>query len=168
MRWLGVLRSVEDVAIELGVSKTAIYNKLKLNNFRKRIVKKSARTMIDEELFNLIKDSLKVKSEVESEVYEDDVKQYISIDEDDSLNLNKELIRGLLEQLKNKDKQIDELHKLIENNQILLKQQQDKELKQLQLEEHFQEVDERLNEIRGKMELKKEENKGFLKRIFQK
>ena len=163
-----MLRSVEDVAIELGVSKTAIYNKLKLNNFRKRIVKKSARTMIDEELFNLIKDSLKVKSEVESEVYEDDVKQYISIDEDDSLNLNKELIRGLLEQLKNKDKQIDELHKLIENNQILLKQQQDKELKQLQLEEHFQEVDERLNEIRGKMELKKEENKGFLKRIFQK
>lgn len=163
-----MLRSVEDVALELGVSKTAIYNKLKLNEYKDFIVKKNAKTMIDEDLFKLIKDSLKIKNTADSEVATDDVKEDISMDNEELLSLNKELIQSLIEQLKEKDKQIGELHKLIENNQILLKQQQDKELKQLQLEEHFQEVDDKLTELRNRMEHKEEKKKDFFGKFFGK
>lgn len=34
-----MLRTVEETAIQLGVSKTTIYNKLKLKDFKSRIVK---------------------------------------------------------------------------------------------------------------------------------
>ena len=51
-----MLRSIEEVAIQLGVSKTSIYNKLKLKEYKSRIVKKHGKSMVDEELFNLIQD----------------------------------------------------------------------------------------------------------------
>ena len=80
-----------------------------------------------------------------------------------------------LEQLKEKDKQIAELQKLlehsqrlIENNQVLLKQQQDKEINQLKLEEHFKEVDEKLLDLKNKMELKRKKEKSifnFFKKV---
>jgi hypothetical protein len=50
---------------------------------------------------------------------------------------------------------------LIENNQVLLKQQQDKEINQLKLEEHFEEVDEKLMELKEKLIHKEEPKKGF-------
>ncbi|ENU7867987.1 hypothetical protein ACE27H_005953, partial [Escherichia coli] len=67
--------------------------------------------MIDEELFNLIKDSLKVKNEVKNEVEykgyieesKDEVKSEIAMDREGSLNLNKSLIDTLIAQLEEKD-----------------------------------------------------------------
>lgn len=156
-----MLRSIEEVAIQLGVSKTSIYNKLKLKEYRSKIVKKHGKSMVDDELFNLIKDSLKLKSKVENEKSEEYVRQEISVDEDSSLNFNQALIRSLMDQLKEKDKQINELINLNKNNQVLLKQQQDKELKQLQLEEHFEKVDQKLMDLREKMESKKGDKKGL-------
>ncbi|HBI6984708.1 TPA: DUF536 domain-containing protein, partial [Clostridium perfringens] len=124
-----MLRGVDEVAKELKVSKTAIYNKLKLKEFRRKVVKKQGKSMIDEELFNLIKDSLKVKNEVEYKDYieesKDEVKSEIAMDREGSLNLNKSLIYTLIAQLEEKDKQIAELHKLIENNQVLLKKEKE-------------------------------------------
>ena len=70
-------------------------------------------------------------------------------------------------QLKEKDKQIPELHKLIENSQILLKEEQKKLDKQLYLEEHFEEVDKRIQDLKEKMEQRRNEKKSFLK-IFSK
>lgn len=162
-----MLRTVEEVAIQLGVSKTTIYNKLKLKEYKELIVKKQGKLMVDDGLFNLIQESLKLKNEVENENLNNSVDEEISIDEDGLLNLNKELIGNLLEQLKEKDKQIAELHKLIENSQILLKEEQKKLDKQLYLEEHFEEVDNKLQDIREKMEQRKNEKKNFL-RFFSK
>lgn len=163
-----VLRTVEEVAIQLDVSKTTIYNKLKLNEYKELIIKKQGKSMVDDDLFNLIKEGLKVKSEVEKEEIENDVIQELAMDEDSLLNLNKELISNLLNQLKEKDRQIAELHKLIENSQVLLKEEQKKKENQLYLQEHFEVVDQKLQDIREKMNNKKEEeNKSFFKKIFK-
>lgn len=162
-----MLRTVEETAIQLGVSKTTIYNKLKLKQYKSRIVKKQGKSMVDDSLFNLIQEGLKVQSEVENEKIENDVKSEISIDEEGLFNLNKELIENLLNQLKEKDKQIAELHKLIENSQILLKEEQKKTDQQLYLSEHFEEVDNKLQDLREKMEQRKNEKKGFFKNFIR-
>lgn len=162
-----MLRTVEETAIQLGVSKTTIYNKLKLKEHKSKLVKKQGKSMIDDSLFNLIQEGLKVQNEVENKEIENDVNAEISIDEDGLLNLNKELIDNLLEQLKEKDKQISELHKLIENSQILLKEEQKKSEQQLYLAEHFEEVDNKLQDLREKMEQKRNEKIKFFK-IFSK
>ena len=162
-----MLRTVEETAIQLGVSKTTIYNKLKLKEYKSRIVKKQGKSMVDDSLFNLIQESLKVQNEVENKEIENDVNAEISIDEDGLLNLNKELIDNLLEQLKEKDKQISELHRLIENNQILLKEEQKKSEQQLYLAEHFEEVDNKLQDLKEKMEQKRNEKIKIFK-IFSK
>lgn len=168
-----MLRSIEEVAIQLGVSKTSIYNKLKFKIYKDMIVKKQGKSMVDEELFNLIKDSFKVenKKKVNS------VKKDIASDSECILNLNQRLNIELLEQLKEKDKQIAELQKLlehsqklIENNQVLLKQQQDKEINQFKLEDHFKEVDEKLIDLKNKMEIKRKKEKtifSFFKKASQ-
>lgn len=162
-----MLRTVEETAIQLGVSKTTIYNKLKLKEYKSKIVKKQGKSMVDDGLFNLIQESLKVQNEVENKESENDVNAEISIDEVGLFNLNKELIENLLNQLKEKDKQIAELHKLIENSQILLKEEQKKSEQQLYLAEHFEEVDNKLQDLREKMDQKRNEKKSFFK-IFSK
>ena len=162
-----MLRTVEETAIQLGVSKTTIYNKLKLKEYKSRIVKKQGKSMVDDSLFNLIQESLKVQNEIKNKEIENDVNAETSIDEDGLLNLNKELIDNLLEQLKEKDKQISELHKLIENSQILLKEEQKKSEQQLYLAEHFEEVDNKLQDLKEKMEQKRNEKIKFFK-IFSK
>lgn len=166
-----MLRDVGEVAKELKVSKTAIYNKLKLKEFKCKIVKKQGKSMIDNELFNLIKDSLKVKNEVEYKEFiyknKNQVKSEVAIDIEDDFNLNKSLIDTLIAQLEEKDKQIAELHKLIENNQILLKKEQETKINILELEDHFKEVDNKLSLIKDKMNQRKKK-KSFFKNFFKK
>ena len=166
-RCFNVLRTVEDVAIQLKVSKTTIYNKLKLKEFKDLVVKKQGKSMIDDTLFNLIQESLKVKNKIENEEVEVDENQEISVDNEELLNFNKELIEGLLNQLKEKDRQIAELHRLIENSQVLLKEEQKKGEQQLYLAEHFEEVDQKLQDLREKMIEKSIKEKSFFKRIFK-
>ena len=162
-----MLRTVEETAIQLGVSKTTIYNKLKMKEYKSKLVKKQGKSMIDDSLFNLIQEGLKVQNEVENKEIENDVNAETSIDEDGLLNLNKELIDNLLEQLKEKDKQISELHRLIENSQILLKEEKKKSEQQLYLAEHFEEVDNKLQDLKEKMEQKRNYRKSLFK-IFSK
>ncbi|MFY0891270.1 hypothetical protein Q3192_18180 [Clostridioides difficile] len=163
-----MLRSIEEVSIQLGVSKTSIYNKIKLKKYKDKVVKKQGKSMVDEELFNLIKDSLKVENEVENQKNKKSANEEIAMDREGIFNLNQRLNIELLEQLKEKDKQIAELQrllgesqKLIENNQILLKQQQDKEINHLMLEDHFKEVDEKLLDLKNKMDKKRKKEKSI-------
>ena len=162
-----MLRTVEETAIQLGVSKTSIYNKLKLKDFKSRIVKKQGKSMIDDDLFKLIQEGLKYQNQFDYDNIDFDINAETSIDEDDLLNLNKELIENLLEQLKEKDKQISELHKLIENSQILLKEEQKKKKQQLYLAEQFEEEENKLQDLREKMEQKRNKKKGLFE-IFSK
>ena len=90
------------------------------------------------------------------------------------LTVNKGLINLLTDQLKEKDKQLEEkdrqiaeLHRLIENSQVLLKEEQKKGEQQLYLAEHFEEVDQKLQDLREKMIEKSIKEKSFFKRIFE-
>lgn len=162
--------TVEEVSRDLRVSKVTIYSKLK--KYESKVVLKQGKKYITEDLFNLIKEELKVKSEVKSKENEKCVNQEIAMDKYVSFNLNyslnAELINILKEQLREKDiqlrekdKQIQELIGLNKNNQVLLKQQQDKEINQLMLEDHFKEVDEKLADLKNKMDKKRRKDKSI-------
>ena len=158
--------NVEEVAKRVGVSKVTIYKKIKrLKELEKFLVNKEDRVYILDEGIKILKESINKnkynssKSNVEYEVSAD-------------LDVNNELINMLKDQLKEKDiqikekdKQLNELINLNKNNQILLKQQQEKELHQLQLVEHFEEVDKKLIELKGRLECKKQKRNGILERF---
>lgn len=157
---------INQVAQLTGISKVSVYKKLKkLKGIEQYIVKELDKIYVLEEGVKLIKDSLQVNSKVKNDVC---VECAIS-DGCEDLTVNKRLINGLLKQLDEKDKQIQDLHQQIEelinlnkNNQVLLKQQQDKEVNQKLLEDHFQEVDKKLMDLKEKMELRNSKRKfGF-------
>lgn len=164
--------TVEDVSEKLSVSKVTIYSKLK--KFDDMVVLKQGKKYITDDLFNLIKEDLKLKNNDNNNLNIDNdlnsLNDEIATDTDDLINLNKDLISALIEQLRQKDKQIEKLHGLIENNQVLLKQE--KEVNQLQLEQHIKELDVKLNDAKDKMEKrredqKQEKKKGLLGKFFK-
>jgi hypothetical protein len=167
-----MLYDVEQVASQLNVSKQTIYSKLKLKEYKGKVLIKQGKSYVDDDLFNLIKDTLKVKSSFNTTVNVDTPVEPKNVDntivDEDLLNLNKDLINALLEQLKEKDIQIHELHKLIENNQVLLKEKPQQDL--LQLEEHFYTLDNKLIEIRNQLEQRKahQDSQNIFKKIFKK
>ena len=165
---------INQVAQLTGISKVSVYKKLKkLKGIEQYIVKEVDKTYVLEEGVRLIRDSLQVNSKVKNKVKNDVDEECAISDGYEDLTVNKQLINGLLKQLDEKDKQIQDLHKQIEelinlnkNNQVLLKQQQDKEINQKLLEDHFQEVDQKLMDLRDRMEEKKNSKKFF--RFFSK
>lgn len=160
---------INQVAQLTGISKVSVYKKLKkLKEIEQYIVKEVDKTYVLEEGVRLIRDSLQVNSRVKNKVKNDVDEECAISDGYENLTVNKQLINGLLKQLDEKDKQIQDLHKQIEelinlnkNNQVLLKQQQDKEINQKLLEDHFQEVDQKLMDLRDRMEEKKNSKKFF-------
>ena len=160
---------INQVAQLTGISKVSVYKKLKkLKGIEQYIVKEVDKTYVLEEGVRLIRDSLQVNSKVKNKVKNDVDEECAISDGYEDLTVNKQLINGLLKQLDEKDKQIQDLHKQIEelinlnkNNQVLLKQQQDKENNQKLLEDHFQEVDQKLMDLRDRMEEKKNSKKIF-------
>ena len=180
-----MLRSVAEVSVLTGLSKVSIYNKIKLKEFEKYVVKNKGITYISDEGINLIFKGLNFKDvtlnglneglnlqreDVGISVENTDFKEFklelkeLNKDYLNSLKFENELLK---KQLDEKDKQIAELHKLIENSQILLKEEQKKKDQQLYLAEHFEEVDNKLQDLREKMEQKRNEKKGLFK-IFSK
>jgi hypothetical protein len=171
-----MLYSVSEISELINLSKVSIYKKLKLKEIEPYIVKIQGITYVDTIGFNLLKESLKLNEEVKTGLNNEYVEAEISMDKD-YLKLNEEVETGLnilkddyietlKEQLNKKDNQIAELHKLIENNQILLKQE--KEVNQFQLEEHLKDFDLKITDIREKMEERKnQKKKGFFNRIFK-
>lgn len=151
--------TVEEVSKLLSVSKVTIYAKLK--KYESKVVVKQGKKYVTEELLSLIKQELNLKECLKVENNTGAINQEIATDRDDLINLNQDLINFLKQQLEEKDKQIEELINLNKNNQILLKQQQDKEINQKLLEDHFQEVDQKLMDLRDRMEEKKNSKKFF-------
>lgn len=162
--------TVEEVSKLLSVSKVTIYAKLK--KYESKVVVKQGKKYVTEELLSLIKQELNLKECLKDNLKVENntgaINQEIATDRDDLINLNQDLINFLKQQLeekdiqlREKDKQIEELINLNKNNQILLKQQQDKEINQKLLEDHFQEVDEKLMDLRERMDEKKKSKKKF-------
>jgi len=176
-----MLRSVAEVSVLTGLSKVSIYNKIKLKEIEKYVVKNKGITYISDEGINLIFKGLNFNNDTLNGLNIDREDVDISIKNTDfkefKLELkefNKEYLNSLKsenevlkKQLDEKDKQISELHKLIENSQILLKEEQKKSEQQLYLAEHFEEVDNKLQDLKEKMEQKRNEKIKLFK-IFSK
>jgi hypothetical protein len=163
-----MLYSVAEVSESIGVSKQSIYNKMKLKELEEHITKKQGITYIDEVGLNLIRSSLNTSTDdlkgSKNKRQDSTLNEEATTREDDS-TFNNDIFNLLKEQIKEKDLQIRELHKLIENNQVLLK---DKPQEIKLLEEHFQDIDSKMMEIKQDMQERKEPQKGLFKRIFRK
>ena len=172
-----MLRSVAEVSVLTGLSKVSIYNKIKLKEIEKYVVKNKGITYISDEGINLIFKGLNLNDDklkdltngLNSEREDFDISIKLELKEFNkeylnSLNSENEFLK---KQLDEKDKQISELHKLIENSQILLKEEQKKSEQQLYLAEHFEEVDNKLQDLKEKMEQKRNEKIKLFK-IFSK
>lgn len=146
-----MLKSVEEVSEELGISKAAVYKKLKDEKYSKLIIKENGKMMISEELLEELKKNQKRKIEIINEVEIVDKKD-LEVIKNES---DKKILEILLKQLEEKDNQINKLQDLIASNQIIIKNQQEKEKEQLKLEEHFKEIDRKLVEIRQRNNRKK-------------
>lgn len=146
-----MLKSVEEVSEELGISKAAVYKKLKEEKYSKLIIKENGKMMISEELLEELKKNQKRKIEIINEVEIVDKKD-LEVIKNES---DKKILEILLKQLEEKDNQINKLQDLIASNQIIIKNQQEKEKEQLKLEEHFKEIDRKLVEIRQRNKRKK-------------
>ena len=182
MRCCDMIYTVEEASIKLNVSKRSVYNKIKLPIFKDKILMEQGRIYISQELLDLMQDSLKLKSQNIEDVPIDKPQE-----KEDLLASNNELFKLLMEQLKVKDIQIHEkdlqIHELNDrlsqeqdlhkNTQILFRQQQPQQ-NLLEMEDHFQALDNKLIEIKDRMQQRKEEqlqkeqekNKSWLKKIF--
>ncbi|MCS6112781.1 hypothetical protein FDB55_17380 [Clostridium botulinum] len=180
-----MLRSVSEIAELTGFSKVSIYNKLKLKDISRFVTKSKGITYVSEEGLTLILDSLKLSSDelnslklklnlrfnVENEVATDIENTDVNELKDELKDLKQDYIKTLKSQIENfkaqiyeKDNQIRELMLLNKNNQVLLKQE--KEVNQIQLEEHIRELDIKLNDVKENMDKRKEQRKGLLKKCM--
>jgi len=172
-----LIYTVAKVSELVNLSKASIYNKLKLKEFESYITKKQGITYISEEGLKLIQSDLKYYKDnntVNEEVATDS--DFINTLKDDITYLKdqaKQKDLQFINQLKEKDKQLEnyserlkQAHKLIENNQILLKEKPKQEI--LLLEEHFQDLDNKLIEIKDKMQKKDKDHHGLFQKLFKK
>jgi len=169
-----MIYTIAEVSTLIKLSKASIYNKIKSNEFKDHISKRQGVTYLDETALNLIQSVSKDYKENLNEIPADDE---IATDTD-YINTLKENINYLQnqlnEQLKQKDLQIEQkdsqISKLIDlnkNSQILLKDKPQQD--QLLLEEHFEELGTKLEEVKNNMaERKDQQNKGFFSKIFKK
>ena len=169
-----MLYTIPQVASLLNVSKQSIYVKLKLPLYSDKIIINHNQTMVDDVLLKLIQDNLRFTVSSDSEPLEEQSSPEELALDDETININQELLSILKNQLKEKDDQLREkdlqftkqliakdiqideyserlkqAHKLIENNQILLKEKPKQDV--LLLEEHFQDLDTKLEEVKIKM-----------------
>lgn len=110
-----MLRTVEEVAITLDVSRATIYNKLKNKSYKDKTTIKQGKTMIDDDLLNLIQLELSITNKHNNYVKKEPHKVYTPIIEDDFAKLNQELVKSLIEQLA-------DTKSLLKNANLLIKE----------------------------------------------
>lgn len=175
-----MLKTIEQVANQLNVSKATIYNKIKLNRFKDMVVSKLGIAMLDDDSIQLIEADIKgnriYKSNDNIESQQDAEEAITSSNRviDDTYNqLNKDYIASLKDQLKEKDNQLYNFNErlkqeqdLNKNSQILLREKPHQDI--LLLEEHFQDLDTKLEEVKDNMLQRKDKQKqkSFLSKIF--
>lgn len=173
-----MIYNVSEVSEITKLSKVSIYSRFKLKKFEPYLTKKQGVVYITEEGLKIIVGDLKEYKEPINYLKEE---AYDSVKENkEDLSFKTDYINTLKDQLKIKDTQIlekdlqiheinnrlsqeQDLHK---NTQILFKQQQPQQI--LQLEAHFEELDNKLIEIKDKMQKKEKDHKGIFKKIFSK
>lgn len=163
---------IKQVVDKTGFNKNKLYKLIKENEeLKKFVVRDNKKIYVLEDgvdiLINIRKgdkrENLESKINLEyMDIMEKEKKENEIIEMKDLFN--EDMLKVILDQLKEKDKQIQELLTLNKNNQILLREEKgfNKEI----LEEHFKEVDIKLLELREKMNTKNKKKKwnSFIKK----
>lgn len=156
---------IKQVVDKTGFNKNKLYKLIKENEeLKKFVVRDNKKIYVLEDgvdiLINIRKgdkrENLESKINLEyMDIMEKEKKENEIIEIKDLFN--EDMLKVILDQLKEKDKQIQELLTLNKNNQILLREEKgfNKEI----LEEHFKEVDIKLLELREKMNTKNKKKK---------
>jgi len=103
--------NVEETAIKLNTSKQTIYVKMKLQQFKDKVVKNHGQNYISEDLLNLFKSSMKINGDEQDDVefkgIDDTKKDELTVSQqyERLLNVNKKLMVTLNKQLEIKDAQ---------------------------------------------------------------
>lgn len=173
--------SVSEAAKILKISNVSVYKKIKKGKeLEPYVVKKDDKTYILKEGVELINSRLNGNKPMNNNVDEVACEEEINTEEhkgnsqlNEVIELNNKLINSLMEQLKVKDAQLEakdkqiadqseqilSLHKLIENNQVLLKEEQKarneiKLISEESLKQHQEELDIKLEGIKEKMNVR--------------
>lgn len=164
-----MLYTVAEISKLTNLSKVSIYKRLELKEMQQHISKKQGVTYIDEEGFNLIKDSLKVNEEFKTEVKDvqndDSINEEVSMDSDD-LSLKSDYINYLKQENDRLWKEIQDKSRQLENFQVML---QTEKQSRLQLEAARDERERKLDTFIEQWQedhRKPQKQKGFFKKIF--
>ena len=173
-----MLYTVAEIAHKLSLSKQTVYVKVRVKEFAEHITKKKGVSYIDQEGFNLIKDSLTFNSDDLNDSDKDNDSVPLSDEvatDTEPLSLNQSMFNLLKQQIEDQSLIIHELNdrlkqeqELNKNSQILqLKQQPQENIKLL--ETHFEELDSKLEEVKSKMLDRKtqEKQKSFFGKTFK-
>ncbi|MBU3144410.1 hypothetical protein [Clostridium sp. CF012] len=162
------------ISKHLNISKVTVYAKMKLPEIKAFLIFHNGKTCVDEEGLEAIKQCLKYNQSAEEEVAATDITHL----KEDMIDILKNNIEFLKEQLNVKDGQLYDINKLLENTQILFRQDQEKNKAILSLPETIKEHDIQLvnnltqtlerQKIKAAAEEELHRKKGIFQRLFDK
>lgn len=125
------------ISKKLKISTVTVYAKMKLPEIKAFLIFHNGKTCVDDEGLEAIKQCLKYNQTAEEEVAATEVTQL----KEDMIDILKNNIEFLKEQLTVKDGQLYDINKLLENTQVLFRQDQEKHKAILSLPETIKEHD---------------------------
>ena len=130
------------IAKHLNISKVTAYTKMKLPEIKPFLISHNGKTCVDEKGLEAIKHCLKYNQTAESEVAATVVAStVVTLLKEDMIEILKNDIEFIKQQLNVKDGQLYDINKLLENTQVLFKQEQEKNKMVLSLPETIKEHD---------------------------
>ncbi len=165
--------TVAEVAEIINLSRVSVYNKLKQDTLKPFIDKKQGVTYISEEGLKLIKDGLTTsvnkfneeeqeqQENIEDEPFKEDLTLTL-----DYVNYLKAENERLWAELQEKNNQINNLSRLVENGQVLLKDKPQQDVGLLQ--ERCDQTNEKIAQVKERMQDKQTEKKGVWNKLFGK
>ena len=138
---------VQDLAEELNVTRSEIYNILRRKKFAPLVKKNGSQIIIDNELSELLKEELEKKKqltpkEIKKETTEIQHEVSVTVDEDflyqNTINILQSQIENRDKQIEFKDKQISILNTVIENNLKIIKQLEERQSSYKNLHEEIE------------------------------
>lgn len=134
---------VQDLAEELNVKRSEIYNILRKKKFAPLIKKSGSQIIIDNKLSELLKEELEKKKQLTPKEIKDIKKETTEIQHEISVALDEDFlyqntINILQSQIEIKDKQISILNTVIENNLKIIKQLEERQSSYKNLNEEIE------------------------------
>lgn len=154
--------TVQETSKMLEVSRVTIYNKIKTKEMEKYISKSDKGvTYISEEGIEWLKNNINLQVAADEEEEEQTRQNIVSdnlkddIGNTDTIDYGKEYIEYLKEENKRLWSQVNDLTRMLENSQVLIKNTQEP----LQLEEHYKELDYKIEKIKCDLDERKNNSK---------